>query len=335
MIQMPDENTNIPQRRGDTIPLSPEEKRTVIARMNALTGRPHDFVTEIARQATDARGRLDDDVYGIVRVTLKALAENHGQPPPNELPLRVEPMPDRERVIKHANASGIKRYSPGELKLLAAEGRLKGNGVGVLTSLPRPQNSGDTPVCPSVFARNASRQACWTDPARRLDTIGFETRVDAVGNLIADLPATSDVAPNLMFTAHMDCAYPGGDAPVNPILYRSGDIGTDGRNSLGADDKSGIAGILTATEYITDAKLPHGEIRVVFTVQEELGWRGIKQIPANILNGIHLVFAMDVPVRVERDETSFMAVLNLTPGPPFAKLARNSARKIGGKPLIL
>ena len=79
---MPEESPNIPQRRADTVPLSAEEKHTVVARMNALTGRPHDFVTEIARQATDARGRLDDDVYGIVRVTLEALAENHGTPPP-------------------------------------------------------------------------------------------------------------------------------------------------------------------------------------------------------------------------------------------------------------
>ena len=79
---MPEYNPNTPQRRADTVPLSPAEKRDVIARMNALTGAPQTFVTEIARQATGARGRLDDDVYGIVRVTLKALAENGGTPPP-------------------------------------------------------------------------------------------------------------------------------------------------------------------------------------------------------------------------------------------------------------
>lgn len=79
---MPEHNPNTPQRRADTVPLSTAEKRDVIDRMNALTGRSHTFVAEIARQATGARGRLDDDVYGIVRVTLQALAENHGQPPP-------------------------------------------------------------------------------------------------------------------------------------------------------------------------------------------------------------------------------------------------------------
>ena len=79
---MPDTGPNIPQRRGDTVPLSPTEKRDVIARMQALTGASHSFVAQIARQATDARGRLDDDVYGIVKVTIKALDENQGKPPP-------------------------------------------------------------------------------------------------------------------------------------------------------------------------------------------------------------------------------------------------------------
>lgn len=79
---MPEPDRNKVQRRADTVPLSPTEKRDVIDRMNALEGRPKSFVAEIARQATAARGRMDDDVYGIVRVTLQALDENAGQPPP-------------------------------------------------------------------------------------------------------------------------------------------------------------------------------------------------------------------------------------------------------------
>jgi hypothetical protein len=138
-----------------------------------------------------------------------------------------------------------------------------------------------------------------------------------------------------MFTAHMDCVYPGNEAPVEPVLYRSGDIGTDGRNSLGADDKSGIAGILATLDYIVRGRLPHGEIKAVFTVQEEIGWRGIKQMPASILNGIHLVLAMDPPVRVEREETGSMAALHVSSGHPFVKLVRSSARRVAGQPLLL
>jgi hypothetical protein len=91
---MPEQNPNLPQRGAQTQTLSTAEKRDVIDRMNALQGRSQSFVAEIARQATDARGRLDDDVYGIVRVTLKALAENNGTPP---LLSSLSPITKREK----------------------------------------------------------------------------------------------------------------------------------------------------------------------------------------------------------------------------------------------
>ena len=223
----------------------------------------------------------------------------------------------RPRVIK--DGVGIKTYSPGELRLLAAEGRLKGNGISTLVSLRRPSAGTDQPVSQAVFSKLTSRTACWTDPVRlldtfldlarihspfgdespvadylqnRLDQLGFETTRDTVGNLIGTVASSRDFAPNLLFTAHMDCVYPGDGPPGEPVLHRSGDIGTDGRNSLGADDKAGIAGILAALEFIIRARIPHGDLKAVFTVQEEIGWRGIKHVPASILNGIHLVIAM-------------------------------------------
>ena len=44
---------------------------------------------------------------------------------------------------------------------------------------------------------------------------------------------------------------------------------------------------------------------------------------------------MDVPVRIERDETAFMAVLHLNPGHPFEKLVKETARAVAGEPLLL
>ena len=133
----------------------------------------------------------------------------------------------------------------------------------------------------------------------------------------------------------MDCVYPGGQTNVQPVFTTAGEIRTDGGNSLGADDKAGIAAILNALTYIQNAQLPHGEIRIIFTVQEELGYRGIKQVPASMLNGIHLVISMDPPVRVERDETAQMTVLHMPPAHPFVHLVRESAHDCGFDPLIL
>ena len=71
----------LPIRRVPTA-LSEQQRAAIIRRMNALRGRRHTFVAEIARQATQARGRIDDDVYGIVQATIEALAQNRGTPPP-------------------------------------------------------------------------------------------------------------------------------------------------------------------------------------------------------------------------------------------------------------
>jgi hypothetical protein len=65
---------------------------------------------------------------------------------------------------------GIKTYSPGELKLLAAEGRLKGNGIHSLVNLRQKSPGTDQPVSRTIFSKYATRTPCWTDPVRLLDT---------------------------------------------------------------------------------------------------------------------------------------------------------------------
>ena len=48
-------------------------------------------------------------------------------------------------------------------------------------------------------------------------------------------------------------------------------ITTDGTTLLGADDKSGVAEILTAAETLIKKKLPHGKLCIAFTPDEEIG----------------------------------------------------------------
>lgn len=256
----------------------------------------------------------------------------------------------------------IRTYSPEELRLLAAEGRLKGRGVERLTRL-HPVSAQNRTLSQAAFKKQCLHPPCWTDPQILLNTfldlvslqspsqhedsvahyliaqlknMGFKNiEQDAYGNVIAQKPANAPKAINLLFTAHMDCVYPGGNAPIIPCFHASGEIRTDGANSLGADDKAGITGILSALGYIHQANLPHGDIRVIFTVQEELGYRGIKQVPASLLNNIHLVISMDPPVRVERNETARMAVLHMPPTHPFVHLAQQAAHDCGFAPLIL
>lgn len=120
------------------------------------------------------------------------------------------------------------------------------------------------------------------------------------GYLVGTLPATStEMTCKIGFIAHMDTADFNAEG-VNPqvIDYTGGDIAlgdsgfvlsptdfpaldgyvgqtlvtTDGTTLLGADDKAGIAEIMTAMAYLAEhPEIPHGEIRVGFGPDEEIG----------------------------------------------------------------
>lgn len=135
-----------------------------------------------------------------------------------------------------------------------------------------------------------------------LTEIGLtEITLDENGYLFASLEANTDKdVPTIGFLAHVDTTtdytgtnvnpqrvdhYDGGDIQLNENLVMSPTdfpelknyvgqtlITTDGTTLLGADDKAGIAEIMTAMEYlIKNPTIKHGKIRVAFTPDEEIG----------------------------------------------------------------
>lgn len=137
-----------------------------------------------------------------------------------------------------------------------------------------------------------------------LKAIGLkDVEVDKNGYVMATLPANSDKKiPTLGFIAHLDTApdmtgkhvqprivekYNGNDILLNAEdaivlsteqfpelkLYVGQDlIVTNGRTLLGADDKAGIAEIMTAMDYLVKhPEIKHGKVRVAFTPDEEIG----------------------------------------------------------------
>src|SRR5581483_3173936 len=96
-----------------------------------------------------------------------------------------------------------------------------------------------------------------------------------VGNLIARLPGTDAARPPMLLSAHMDTVVPG--EGIRPVV--EGDrIRSDGTTILGGDDKSGIAIIMEVLRTLKDQNIPHGEIEVVFTICEEFGLVGAKNL---------------------------------------------------------
>jgi tripeptide aminopeptidase len=129
-----------------------------------------------------------------------------------------------------------------------------------------------------------------------------DARVDDKCYVYGSLPATPgmETRPALGLIAHMDTVSDFADRPVNPIVHENydgcdlvlGDSGrvlevskfpwladmrgqtlitSDGNTILGADDKAGIAEIMTLVERIAAEKIPHGRLCIGFTPDEEIG----------------------------------------------------------------
>lgn len=133
--------------------------------------------------------------------------------------------------------------------------------------------------------------------------LGIEdARVDEKCYVYGTLPATEGMehVKALGLIAHMDTADDASGKDVKPVIYPDYDgkdvllkgsgevmtvkqfpflaglkrqtlITTDGTTLLGADDKAGIAEILTAVERIQAEKIPHGKLCIGFTPDEEVG----------------------------------------------------------------
>ena len=151
------------------------------------------------------------------------------------------------------------------------------------------------PDCPST----KKQLALAGELAKELDLLGLtDARVDEHGYVYASLPATAEAKNVIGFIAHMDTSDAAPDSPIRPrrVVFDGSDIVlneekgivlspsvypclnryrgqelivTDGTTLLGADDKAGIAEIMTMLEKLKDR--PHGLIRVAFTPDEEIG----------------------------------------------------------------
>ncbi len=154
-----------------------------------------------------------------------------------------------------------------------------------------------------------------------------DVRLTEYGAVLATIPATIVTdAPTIALLAHVDTAPQFSGAGVKPILHRNyqggeivlpddpqmvlspaalpylaskvGDdiITASGTTLLGADDKAGVAIIMTAARHLLGNRdIPHGELRICFTPDEEIG-RGVHpNLPGDLnaafgytLDGAHL-----------------------------------------------
>lgn len=108
------------------------------------------------------------------------------------------------------------------------------------------------------------------------------------GNLICKVEGNKNV-PAVLLMAHMDTVTPGiGKKPVVDGKY----IRSDGSTVLGGDDVAGIECILEAIRVLKEDNISHGDIFVVFTVAEEGGLWGAKNLDVSKIKAKY-AFVMD------------------------------------------
>lgn len=205
------------------------------------------------------------------------------------------------------------------------------------------ENTGMTPSTPGQmeFAKYL---------ADELKTIGLsEVTLDENGYIMATLESNQSSAisnqPVIGFIAHMDTSPDASGKRVKASIVKAEErdyidaryagqdvIVTDTTTLLGADDKAGIAEIVTAMEYlIQHPEIKHGKVRIGFTPDEEIG-QGADHFDVTAF-GADFAYTMDGGTIGELEFENFNAAsakikvhgLNVHPGYGYHKM-RNSMR---------
>ena len=197
------------------------------------------------------------------------------------------------------------------------------------------QSNERSPAYPST----ATQLVLLRDLAAELRAIGLaDAAIDEFGYVTATIPATSpkrDV-PTIGFIAHADTSPEMPGANVRPIVHRgydgrdlvlpddpsavlrladnpalAGQLGHDivtasGTTLLGADNKAGLAEIVTAAAHlVAHPEIPHGPVRIAFTPDEEIG-RGTTHFDVDRF-GARCAYTMDGGSRGDVEIETFSA----------------------------
>jgi tripeptide aminopeptidase len=204
--------------------------------------------------------------------------------------------------------------------------------------------------------------------AKELLQLGLaDAHMDAHGYVYATIPANSNQeVPVVCFCSHVDTAPDCSGANVKPILHENYDgrpiilpddpmqvitvekypylsekIGDDiitasGNTLLGSDDKSGVSIIMDLVQYLQQHKeVEHGEIKVLFTPDEEVG-RGTEKVDLVKL-GADIGFTLDGGEAGDLEDETFSAdgvtitVHGVIAHPGYAKDKLVNALKIAGE----
>ena len=216
--------------------------------------------------------------------------------------------PNYENILYNEKMTGIEKKSDFQKKLL--------NRFLKYTKIWTTSDSANADA--QIFPSTENQQIFAQNLKEELSSLGLENvQVTEKSYVYAILKATEgfENSPSFCLLSHLDTSEEVSGKNVNPQVFEnydgslislenisidsSGDeelskiantgdtlITTDGTTLLGADDKAGVAEIITAVEFLIQNKIPHGDIEILFSPDEETG-HGMDFVPLNLLKSKH------------------------------------------------
>ncbi|MGD7048816.1 M20/M25/M40 family metallo-hydrolase [Rossellomorea marisflavi] len=114
--------------------------------------------------------------------------------------------------------------------------------------------------------------------------------VDHAGNILAERTYRNGNGPTILLNAHLDTV-----EPIEPgrNILKDGPIWSSSRGILGADDRAGVAILLELANMLHQTSCFSGKVKFIFTVQEECGLLGAREVSDHFLWGTDAAFVVD------------------------------------------
>ena len=210
--------------------------------------------------------------------------------PKHVLPKQADSLLAGKSAPKSTGKKPAAKKQPPRPATPATEPDLKAAFELVMQLMAIPGGSGDEAAV-AEFIRTQLIIAGVPRSAIKFDNAHTKTPLNGkVGNLIVQLPGTM-AKPRRLLMAHMDtvpiCI---GAKPVRKGNFVSS---SDPATGLGADDRAGVAVILSTLLHLVKHKLPSPPLTFLWTIQEEVGLHGARNVQTSMLGRPKLAFNWD------------------------------------------
>lgn len=154
--------------------------------------------------------------------------------------------------------------------------------------MPKSEYADLTETLLSINGASGQEEHVRTFIVNELEPLMDSVTVDSYGNVCAEKYFGRGSV--VLLNAHMDTVLP---FEPGRVIVKEGDVWSSSAGILGADDRAGMAAVLAATKTVCRNRDFCGTLKVIFTVEEEIGLCGAKQVSEAFTHNVDMAFVVD------------------------------------------